>query len=77
MEVGKIEFDPDFSRKLTWPSSYIRMCRLPDGTLIPVDMRQSRQAGGPVPQPWCCPRCQRINAPHVDHCTCAPSGEQA
>lgn len=22
---------------------------------------------------WECPRCQRMNAPHVDHCDCAPN----
>lgn len=23
---------------------------------------------------WECPRCQKVNAPHVDQCDCAPDG---
>ena len=25
-----------------------------------------------VPKPWICPRCNRMNAPHIGHCTCQP-----
>ncbi len=27
----------------------------------------------PVATPWCCPRCQRMNAPHANQCDCLPS----
>ena len=23
-------------------------------------------------QPWICPRCGRVNAPHIDQCSCTP-----
>jgi len=23
-----------------------------------------------IPKGWLCPRCNRVNAPHVDHCPC-------
>jgi hypothetical protein len=27
-----------------------------------------------VNQPWICPRCERVCAPHVDYCDCSPVG---
>jgi hypothetical protein len=30
-----------------------------------------------IRQPWECPRCHRINGPHVDHCDCKPEQKQA
>jgi hypothetical protein len=30
-----------------------------------------------IPTGWQCPRCQRINAPHVDHCDCTGAQPQA
>lgn len=26
----------------------------------------------PTRAPWTCPRCNRVNAPHADQCTCGP-----
>lgn len=25
-----------------------------------------------IRQPWTCPRCERVCAPHLDHCDCQP-----
>lgn len=30
----------------------------------------------PSPVAWECPRCRRINAPHVERCDCRPEGGQ-
>ncbi len=26
-----------------------------------------------TPQPWICPRCAAVNAPHVNQCPCVPA----
>lgn len=26
----------------------------------------------PIPQAWICPRCDAVNAPHVNQCNCRP-----
>lgn len=28
------------------------------------------------PKAWECPRCHRINAPHIDHCDCYEEGRE-
>lgn len=43
------------------------VCYGPSGTGAYTPMIPSTAA-----QPWICPRCRTVNAPHVDQCSCDP-----
>lgn len=59
-----------------WPEVLYCQCKRPRiAGLNPGNAKMSPDFDEPERAPWECPRCHRVNAPHVDRCDC-PGGNQ-